>query len=151
MSSQQDAFSDRETACESLGACHLLAHGIWAFKTSAEGERTDLVLGQSLAITDDVRSASQGLVLTEWKLVRRDREVESKAQDAYDQTRRYREGILAGFEVASPRYLIIVSADYLTMPSAREEAGVKYEYRNIAVAPSTPSQHVTAQPKGTTA
>jgi hypothetical protein len=109
------------------------------------------VLGQSLAITDDLRSASQGLVLTEWKLVRRDNELESKEQEAFEQAKRYREGILAGFEVASPRYLIIVSADYRIMPSLREEAGVKYEYHNIAVEPSTPSRHATAQPKSTTA
>lgn len=140
----KSAFNDRETACEALGACHLLAHGIWAFKTSAEGERTDLVLGQSLAITDDLTSASQGLVLTEWKLVRRASELESKAQEAFDQARRYREGILAGFEVASTRYLIVVSTDYCIMPTVREEAGVRYEYRNIAVEPSTPSQHATA-------
>lgn len=146
-----NAFHDRETTCEALGACHLLAHGIWAFKTSAEGERTDLVLGQALAITDDLRSASQGLVLTEWKLVRRDSELQSKAQEAFDQARRYREGILAGFEVASPRYLIIVSEDYRIMPGVREEAGVKYEYRNIAVSPSTPSRQASAQPNGTAA
>src|SRR3989442_569356 len=39
------AFEAGVPACESLGACHLLAHSVWAFKTSAEGERTDLVLG----------------------------------------------------------------------------------------------------------
>jgi hypothetical protein len=142
------AFNDRETACEALGACHLLAHGIWAFKTSAAGERTDLVLGQSLPITDDVRSASQGLVLTEWKLVRGRADLRPKAREALDQAKRYREGILAGFEVASPRYLVIVSEDYLVMPPVEEEAGVKYEYRNIAVAPTTPSQHATADSKG---
>ena len=137
------AFSKGETACEALGACHLLAHGIWAFKTSAQGERTDLVLGQSLAITDDLRSASQGLVLTEWKLVRSASEFEQKTRDAFDQASRYCEGIVAGFEVASPRYLIIVSEDHYTMPPVKEVAGVRYEYRNIAVAPSTPSQHTT--------
>jgi hypothetical protein len=31
-----------ETRCEQLGAVHLLSHGIWAFKTSANGA-TDLV------------------------------------------------------------------------------------------------------------
>ena len=145
------AFESGEIACEALGACHLLAHGIWAFKTSAKGERTDLVLGQSLVMTDDIRSASQGLVLTEWQRVCHDGELAQKAQEAFDQARRYREGILAGFEVASPRYLIIVSSDYSIMPGVREEAGVKYDYRNIAVSPSTPSLHATAHPKGTAA
>lgn len=139
-----DAFSDGETACEALGSCHLLAHGIWAFKTSAEGERTDLVLGQSLVMTDDLRSSAQGLVLTEWKLVRSESERESKLQQAFDQAKRYCRGILAGFEVASPRYLVIVSQDYCTMPDVRQEAGVKYEYHNIAIAPSSPSRHRSA-------
>jgi hypothetical protein len=79
--------------------------------------------------------------------VRRDSELESKTQQAFDQARRCREGILAGFEVVSPRYLIIVSEDHYVMPPVREEAGVKYEYRNIAVAPSTPSLHATVHPK----
>lgn len=31
------AFERGELSCEALGACHLLLHGIWAFKTSATG------------------------------------------------------------------------------------------------------------------
>jgi hypothetical protein len=134
------AFIAGETACESLGSCHLLAHGIWAFKTSAKGERTDLVLGEALDITDEIRRASQGLILTEWKRVRREGELSQKLREAYEQARRYREGILAGFEVTSTRYLVIVSGDHFDMPSPKHEGEVTYEYRNIAVAPSTPSQ-----------
>jgi len=102
-------------------------------------------------LTKRLDNAGKARLLTERPLVRHDSDLESKAEEAFEQARRYREGILAGFEVASPRYLIIDSADYRIMPSAREEAGVKYDYRNIAVAPSTPSQHATAHPKGTTA
>jgi hypothetical protein len=138
----QRAFAARETVCEGLGACHLLAHGIWAFKTSAEGERTDLVLSKPLEITDEIRRASQGLTLTEWKLVRHESELSKKVQEAYQQARRYCMGILAGFELSSPRYLVIVSEDFLVMPSPREEGGIRYEFRNIAVTPSTPSQAV---------
>jgi hypothetical protein len=138
------AFDLGEPACESLGACHLLAHGIWAFKTSARGERTDLVLGEPLDITDDVRRASQGLVLTEWKQVRTDDEVGNKVEQAYEQAKRYVAGIVAGLEVASRRYLVIVSEDHLDVPSPRREGQVTYEYRNIAVDPSTPSQGARA-------
>ena len=59
---------------------------------------------------------------------------------AREQARLYRSGILGGFEVASTRYLVIVSQDYLEMPSALEDAGVIYECLNIAVTPSTPSK-----------
>ena len=38
------AFNAGEIVCEKLGSCHLLLHGVWAFKASAQGERTDLVL-----------------------------------------------------------------------------------------------------------
>jgi len=137
----KEKFAEGETACEALGACHLLSHGIWAFKTSAEGERTDLVLNHPLDIASgEVQRSSVGLVLTEWKVVRNPPELAKKLEDAYRQAKRYRQGILAGFEVASPRYLVMVSEDHLPLPKLEEEDGVFYEYRNIAVAPRSPSR-----------
>jgi hypothetical protein len=135
----QKAFEIGETACEGLGACHLLSHGIWAFKTSAMGERTDLVLGTPLAVEDDVRRAASALVLTEWKLVREKGELSEKINEAYLQAKRYSEGILAGFELASRRNLVLVSRDHLPMPNERREAEAIYEYRNLAVSPHSPS------------
>lgn len=135
----KDAFDSGELACEGLGACHFLSHGIWAFKTSATGERTDLVLGTPLRIEDDVRRAADALVLTEWKLVRNAGEVTRKADEAYQQAKRYSEGILAGFELASRRYLVLVSSDKAAVPGPRQDANTIYEYRNVAVCPSTPS------------
>ena len=61
------AFQTGAPVCESLGACHLLAHSIWAFKTSAEGNAPILSSGVPRDITDEVRFASQGVILTEWK------------------------------------------------------------------------------------
>ena len=136
----QGAFTGGEPKCEALGACHLLAHGIWAFKTSAKGERTDLVLGEPLVISDDTRRASEGLVLTEWKLVRKKSELSAQTEQAYQQAKRYCEGMLAGYEITSRRYLIMISEDFLEMRSARQEAEATYEYRNIAVNPATPSR-----------
>lgn len=124
-----------------LGGCHLLSRGIWAFKTSAEGERTDLVLGGELDIeSKEVQRSSIGLILTEWKVVRKDGELQEKIKQAYEQAKLYRSGILAGFEVASPRYLVMVSLDHLEIPPPREDNGVLYEHLNIAVAPSSPSR-----------
>ncbi len=54
----ESAFKEGEPSCEKLGATHLLMHGIWAFKASAEGERTDLVLGGPLRITDEVEASA---------------------------------------------------------------------------------------------
>jgi hypothetical protein len=64
-----------ETRCEQLGAVHLLSHGIWAFKTSANGA-TDLVYSDPIdRYSTIVRQTARVLVLTEWKRVLIDREV----------------------------------------------------------------------------
>jgi hypothetical protein len=133
------AFDDNETACEKLGACQFLLHGVWAFKTSATGERTDLVLGVPLSITNDLRAAADVLVLTEWKKVLGLADLEEKANQAYKQASRYSSGILGGFELSSRRYLIMVSKDYLPMPDSRAEGAATYEFVNVAVDPSVPS------------
>jgi hypothetical protein len=134
------AFNKGETACEKLGACHLLLHGVWAFKASAQGERTDLILGTPLAGTNlsEVRAAADALVLTEWKKVETKGELDGRAEQAYEQARRYSSGILAGYELSSRRYLVMVSSDFLQMPNPREDRSVLYEYVNVAVSPSSP-------------
>ena len=121
--------------CEQLGMVHLLVRGIWAFKSVAPGERTDLVLGTRLEITPQIESAAEALVLTEWKVVRKASELGTLAD-----AKLYGVGSLAGFELSSRRYLVIVSEDRLDMPSDRAEGGVDYHYKNIAVKPSSPSK-----------
>jgi hypothetical protein len=136
----QRAFEVGELACEKLGAVHLLLHGIWAFKTAGAGERTDLVYNEPSIIDTGAQRASVGLVLTEWKVVRSQSELESKLLDAYQQAKRYHHGLLAGLEIAATRYLVMVSDDHIPIPGPRIEADATYEYRNIAVKPSTPSR-----------
>ena len=51
----------------------------------------------------------------------------------------YRQGILAGFEVASPMCLVSVAQDYIQLPEPGTEQVVTYEYRNVAVSPTVPS------------
>jgi hypothetical protein len=134
----KQAFKHGETACERLGACHLLLHGIWAFKASTEGARTDLVLGETT--WDEPSRVSQGLVLTEWKLVRGENTRLPKAREAYKQAKLYCQSPLAGFEVTSTRYIVLVSQERLEIPPAKIEGDVTYEFRNVAVAPKSPSQ-----------
>jgi len=142
----EEAFHNGEPACEGFGSCHLLSHGIWAFKSSAEGERTDLVLGGDLDIQSEViHRASIGLILTEWKVIRAENELQGMVDRAYEQAKRYQKGILAGFEVASPRYLVMVSEDHLEMPPPRQDGEVLYEHLNIAVSPSSPSRFARKQ------
>lgn len=133
------AFRDGETACERLGAVHMLQHGIWGFKTSTTGERTDLVFGTRLQITPQVQRVSEALVLTEWKIVRQQQELEEKAEQAFQQARRYAVGSLAGFELSSRRFLVLVSRDHIDTPDSRVEGAAVYEHVNVAVSPRVPS------------
>jgi len=129
-----------ETACEKLGAIHLLLHGIYAFKTDSKGERTDLVLGERLVPDNTLRRATTALVLTEWKVAHGDSEARAKFEQAAGQARLYTAGILAGFEVARSRYLVVVSKDRLALPDDPIENGVAYRHINVAIEPSVPSR-----------
>lgn len=135
----QRAFREGETTVERLGATHFLLHGLWAFKASAEGERTDLVLGGQLAITADLHAASEGLVLTEWKLVRSHEEVDRQASQGLRQAMLYGSGSLAGFELANERFIVMVSDRRIDVPQPQVEGETTYTYWNIAVDPAQPS------------
>jgi hypothetical protein len=135
-----EAFMSGETACEKLGAAHLLLHGIWAFKAYAAGERTDLILGEPLRDLAVVESTAEALVLTEWKVVSSN-DVATKAKQAFDQAKLYGEGSLGGFELAGYRYLVLISEDMLKeMPDDVKENEITYKYINIPVNRKTPSK-----------
>lgn len=134
-------YDQGETACEKLGAAHLLLHGIWAFKASAKGEKTDLILGEPLRDLTQVESTAEAMVLTEWKVVRNPKkELKEKILEAFKQAKRYSAGILGGFELASYRYLMIVSENVLDMPADIYEGAIIYRHKNIAVDPLPPSK-----------
>lgn len=138
----QVAFGGRrgEEACERLGAVQMLLHGIWwAFKADAAGGKTDLVLGGDVKEEDAVRAAD-AMALTEWKRVKKGDDPKEKAREAFHQAEQYTRDTLAGFELSSHRYLVLVSEDFLSpVPVVPSTAGRTYEVRNIAVNPSTPS------------
>lgn len=137
----KSAYDEGETSCEKLGAAHLLLHGIWAFKASAEGERTDLILGEPIRNFTQVENTAEAMVLTEWKVVKEPKkEFDEKISQALKQAKRYSAGILSGFELAGYRYLVIVSKNVLDIPEDIREGDVIYRYVNIAVDPLTPSK-----------
>ncbi|MFH1628721.1 MAG: hypothetical protein ABIE47_08360 [Pseudomonadota bacterium] len=136
----QDAFNYHETACERLGASHLLLHGIWAFKVSAEGARTDLVFGEPIREFSSVERAAEALVLTEWKLIRESQSVHGVAATARKQASLYGQGVLAGLELSTHRYVVLVSKDRISMPQDVVADGVVYRHIGIAVAPNVPSK-----------
>lgn len=136
----KSAFEDGETRCEQLGATALLLHGIFAFKVNAAGARTDLVFPEPLRLSD-VALAAEGLVLTEWKLVRDPTQAIAKGREAREQTRLYASSALGGVELRSYRYIVLVSLHALhSLPEDCEEGGIKYRHINVQVDPETPSQ-----------
>ena len=101
------AFSVGERECEKLGSLHLLSHGIWAFKVDGGKGRTDLILNEPLSDLSIIERTSTALVLTEWKIVKQRRELESRIQEACKQTKIYSSGLLSGIELVNYRYLVM--------------------------------------------
>lgn len=132
------AFTQNETYCEKLGAVHLLWHGIWSFKVNAEGGRTDLVYGDIIDNPTQVKDAI-GLVLTEWKKANSRAETKKRIMEAQKQAALYSVGVLGGVELSSPRYLVIVTKNFIDLPTDTEIENIKYRHINIATNPSTPS------------
>jgi hypothetical protein len=139
----QDALKVGEIECEKLGAVHLLGHGIWPFKVSGTGERTDLVLGEfSEATRDQVKRAADVLVLTEWKAVESgsEKDLGAKKEQAVRQAKLYSQGVLGGVELEHVRYVVLVSEERLPKTDDLVEDGVTYRFLNIATRPATPSK-----------
>lgn len=138
----KDAFNTHETIIEGLGAAHLLLHGIWAFKIDSGGQRTDLVFEEKFSDSTlgEVRTASEGLVLTEWKLVKNPKDTNNKSMEAHKQAKIYSAESLAELELRKYRYLVMVSLKQLEdLPEDFTENGIKYRYVNIAIEPENPS------------
>jgi hypothetical protein len=137
-----------EPQLEQLGSVHLLQHGIWAFKANTEGARTDLVFGEPIETYMDDLSSSAGLVLTEWKKAKDAADVEGQFTLALEQTKRYTATPLAGLELTSYRYLIVVTAkgDQRKRPDVVQD-GITYRYIVIDVEPESPSKSARATRK----
>lgn len=134
------AFESGEIACEKLGATHLLWHGIWAFKVDAAGARTDLVLGNRIDNLSEINRSSLGLVLTEWKLSKNEKEITKQYESGKKQAQKYTGGILSGVELQSTRYIINVTLK--DAPPREDEiiGNLIYRFINIAVDPDVPSK-----------
>jgi hypothetical protein len=134
------AFDLGETACEKLGATHLMLHGICAFKVNAEGARTDLVFGEPLDSIEEIGRAADALLLTEWKLVKDHKDSESIAKAAREQTKQYAVGVLGGLELSQHRYIVLVSRQQLTELKDLQDGPIRYRHVNVSVQPQSPSR-----------
>lgn len=134
------AFNGGETKCEKLGALHLLLHGVWAFKAHAEKGRTDLILNEPLPDSSIIEKTSTALVLTEWKVVKHENELDDKIREAFEQSKKYVSGVLGGIELTNYRYLVMISEKSMKkIPSDLTEDMVVYRHINVPVNPDTPS------------
>jgi hypothetical protein len=139
------AWENHETECEKLGAIHLLAHGIWAFKATANGGHTDLVYQEPIRDLGAAIRASEGLVLTEWKrLPKAGGDVDDCFKQARAQAKLYAAGVLGGSELRRTRYAVLVSGGQVSIPPDVIEGEVTYRHINIAVAPQVPSKAARA-------
>jgi hypothetical protein len=136
----QEVFKNGEVACEKLGAVHLLLHGIWAFKVDAAGARTDLVFQEPAGDLTKAQRYADGFVLTEWKKANPKDDPGRRFDEARLQAGRYSQGALAGSELTSYRYAVVVSWQEVDVPDDLRENGVVYRHINIAVDPRTPSR-----------
>jgi hypothetical protein len=136
----QSALKNGERACEKLGAVHLLWHGLFAFKVDALGGRSDLVFQDELRDPLSVQRYSDGLVLTEWKVVHAEGDAGLKFEEARIQAGRYSAGVLAGCELATYRYAVVVSSRAIMPPADAQLGSAICRHINIAVAPEVPSR-----------
>lgn len=142
----QKAFEKHETACERLGAVHLLSHGIWAFKFIAPGGATDLVFGDSVEKHGQVmRRTARALILTEWKIVKRSGDMMTKAQEARDQAELYSGGVLGDTELKRTRYIVLVCESDLTPPDDAMVGAVTYRHVVLPTSPKAPSAMARSQ------
>jgi hypothetical protein len=78
-------------------------------------------------------------VLTEWKK-NENKKPESNFLTARGQGNRYTKGVLAGNELTTYRYAVLVSEKHVDTPSDLAENGVVWRHINIAVDPEPPSK-----------
>jgi hypothetical protein len=136
----QIAFKKRENHCERLGAVHLLSHGIGAFKITGVGAATDLVFGVPIEREIDlVRRTARALVLTEWKLIKDEKEMENVAAAARKQTDLYAGGLLGDLELKRTRYIILVTSGNITAPGDVKAGSINFLHIVIPVAAEWPS------------
>lgn len=135
----QGAFALGERACERLGAIHLLMHGIWAFKVSAPGSETDLVYNEKLSLDARLMGAVEGLVLTEWKVAKSEKDALLKLEQARAQAKNYASGALGGGLLQGTRFLPVVTGEQAQLPDDVEDGGVLYRQICIPVSPLSAS------------
>jgi len=77
---------------------------------------------------------------TEWKKASTTKDAGKKFEQARLQARRYAQGALAGSELTTYPYAVVISRQQIQTPDDLMEDGVQYRHINIAVDPPIPSR-----------
>ena len=85
-------------------------------RLTLQGERTDLVLGEKIKANTTDRRCRRGSCVDRVESSARSSELAAKAEEAFSQAKLYGQRSLAGFEVQTRRYLVMVSEARLEMP-----------------------------------
>lgn len=128
-----------EVDCEKIGALHLLAHGVWAFKAHTAGARTDLILGRPISEREPRAADVEAFVLTEWKIATGPSDAIAKVDAAHTQLALYRQGALGGFELSTRRYVVIVANQTLDLPPDHNGSGALCRHVLLDRSGATPS------------
>jgi hypothetical protein len=125
------AFREGDEAIGKLGAIHLLAHGLWAFRATKESEKRDLILNTPI-LADEVQAVGACLVLTEWRKITSEN-VAEKAKQALSEARKYGESHVPGSELKMEKYLIMVSEKPVNVPAPIQDDDTRYIYMNLSL------------------
>ena len=83
---------------------------------------------------------ADGLVLTEWKVTHDGDDPLKKFAEAREQAKFYTQGVLAGIELTTVRYAVVVSSQYVDRPADAQVGTAVYRHINIATDPETPAK-----------
>ena len=96
-------------------------------------------MNETLPPISKIESVADALVLTEWKLVKKDSTLNNTIKSAQKQVDMYSSGVLGGIEFTNYRYLVMVSKRKMEMSDDDIQGPIIYRHINIAVDPSAPS------------
>jgi hypothetical protein len=134
------AYDHHETKCEALGGVHLLSHGIWAFKASGPSAATDLVYQEPPNDIGRIKRSSDGLVLTEWKRLKKNDDPAKLFESARKQAELYAGGLLGGMELRKYRYAVLVTQNAVTLKLGMLFIAISMLPLNQWLRPSKPNE-----------
>jgi hypothetical protein len=87
-----------------------------------------------------IQRSARTLALTEWKLVRSETDLVTKAEEARNQAGLYSSGPLRSLELKRTRYVVLVCEQEAHPPEDVSVSGITYRHVVVPVRPAVPSK-----------